>query len=174
MAEKIFWPFPTPNNIKMAFYQFSNSIFLRASLDEVWAFISSPENLKKITPPSMGFEITSGKIPEKMYPGLIISYTVRPFARIPMTWVTEITHVEERKYFVDEQRLGPYAFWHHQHWIEPSGDGVKMTDIVSYSPPFGFLGRIANGLIIKPQLDTIFGFREKALLHHFGPNTRLA
>ena len=111
----------------------------------------------------MGFDITSEELPEKMYSGMIISYKVRPVMKIPMTWVTEITHVVEKKYFVDEQRIGPYSFWHHQHIIQEVNNGVLMKDIVTYKPPFGFLGKLANGLIIKKQLENIFSYREKVL-----------
>ncbi len=151
----------------MAFYQLIKTQFVPATIDEVWDFISSPANLKEITPDYMGFDITSENLPEKMYAGMIISYKVRPIFGIPMTWVTEITHVEERKYFIDEQRVGPYALWHHQHFIEPHENGVMMTDIVSYKPPLGFLGSIANALLIRRQLEGIFAYREKALNKRF-------
>ena len=151
----------------MAFYQLIKTQFVAATLEEVWDFISSPVNLKEITPEYMGFDITSGNLPEKMYPGLIISYKVRPLLGIPMTWVTEITHVEERKYFIDEQRVGPYALWHHQHLIEPHENGVMMTDIVSYRPPLGFFGSMVNVLFIRRQLEGIFAYREKALKKRF-------
>jgi ligand-binding SRPBCC domain-containing protein len=151
----------------MAFYQLRKNQFVPATIEEVWDFISSPKNLKEITPERMGFVITSPNLPEKMYPGMIISYKVRPLLGIPMTWVTEITHVVEKKYFVDEQRVGPYAMWHHQHFIEPHENGVMMTDIVSYKPPLGFLGSIANVLLIGRQLEGIFAYREKALKKRF-------
>jgi len=151
----------------MAFYQLVKKQFIPATIDEVWDFISSPKNLKEITPERMGFDITSPNLPEKMYPGMIISYKVRPLLGIPMTWVTEITHVVEKKYFVDEQRVGPYAMWHHQHFIEPHENGVMMRDIISYKPPMGFLGSIANMLIIRRQLEGIFAYREKALKKRF-------
>ncbi len=151
----------------MAYYQLHKTQFVSASSKEVWDFISSPKNLKVITPEYMGFEITSKDLPEKMYPGMIISYTVKPLMGIKMIWVTEITHIEEMNYFIDEQRIGPYSLWHHQHFIEPNGEGVLMTDIVTYSPPFGFLGAIANRLFIRKQLDTIFNYRSEILGKHF-------
>jgi ligand-binding SRPBCC domain-containing protein len=151
----------------MAFYQLKKKQFVPASIDEVWDFISSPANLKEITPDYMGFDITSKDLPEKMYAGMIISYKVRPLLGIPVIWVTEITHVEDKRYFVDEQRIGPYTMWHHQHRIEPHGNGVMMTDIVSYKPSLGFLGSIANSLIIRKQLEAIFAYREKALKIRF-------
>ena len=151
----------------MAFYELKKKQFVPATIDEVWDFISSPKNLKEITPDYMGFDIMSKELPEKMYPGMIISYKVRPLLGIPVTWVTEITHVAEKKYFVDEQRAGPYALWHHQHFIEPYENGVMMTDIISYKPPLGFLGSIANLLMIRRQLEGIFAYREKALKKRF-------
>ena len=116
----------------------------------------------------MGFNITSGDLPDKMYPGMIISYKVSPLLGIKMTWVTEITQVRDKKYFVDEQRVGPYAIWHHEHIIEKIDGGVRMKDIISYKPPLGFLGAIANSLLIKRQLKAIFDFRVKALESEFG------
>ena len=151
----------------MAIYQLTKIQLVHASIDQVWDFISSPYNLKEITPDYMGFDITSENLPEKMYPGMIISYKVRPVLGIPMTWVTEITHVDEKRYFVDEQRIGPYAMWHHEHHIEPHNDGVMMTDIVTYRPPLGFLGRLANALFISSQLEGIFAYRVDAIKKHF-------
>ena len=94
---------------------------------------------------------------------MMISYKVKPIPGFKMTWVTEITHVKEGKYFVDEQRVGPYSVWHHEHHLEPLQEGVVMIDVISYKPPFGFLGRIANTLFIKNQLNRIFSYREKAI-----------
>lgn len=152
----------------MAFYQFKKTQKIPASIEQVWDFISSPGNLKKITPEYMGFDITSGDLPEKMHPGMIISYKVSPVAGIKSTWVTEITHVRENEYFVDEQRIGPYSMWHHEHIIEPVENGVLMTDIVSYKPPLGFFGAIANKLIIQKKLKEIFDYRTKAVIEIFG------
>lgn len=136
--------------------------FLKISLPEAWDFFSSPSNLAKITPGHMGFGITSG-IPEKMYTGQIITYHVSPILGIKTDWVTEITHVAEGRFFVDEQRFGPYCMWHHEHHFELKGDGVLMTDRVSYKLPFGFLGRIAHSLFVKNQLRQIFEYREAYL-----------
>lgn len=141
--------------------------FVNRSLDEAWIFFSSPDNLAKITPVHMGFKITSGDS-EKMYPGQIITYKVSPFPGIKTNWVTEITHVSERQFFVDEQRFGPYRMWHHEHRFQEQGNGVLMTDRVSYKLPFGFLGRIAHSLFVKNQLIQIFTFREACLQKMFG------
>ena len=152
----------------MAVYTFRKNQFIPTSIDLLWDFISSPHNLKKITPASMGFEVITRDLPEKMYAGMIIAYHVRPLMGIRTTWVTEITHVNELKYFVDEQRFGPYTMWHHQHLIEPVEGGVMMTDIIDYQPPMGFLGAIANSLIIRKKLEEIFSFRKIKLEAYFG------
>ena len=152
----------------MAFYQFKQEQKVNASLEEVWDFISSPANLKEITPDYMGFDITSEDLPEKMYPGMIITYTVKPILGIKTPWMTEITQVKDKEFFIDEQRVGPYKLWHHQHFIEPIEGGVLMKDIVTYAPPLGFLGAIANKLIIKNKLQEIFDYRTKAVNKKFG------
>jgi ligand-binding SRPBCC domain-containing protein len=152
----------------MAFYQLVKTQKLSASIGDVWDFISSPANLKEITPPYMGFVVTSNTGLGKMYPGMIITYKVSPMFNIKMNWMTEITHVKDFEYFVDEQRIGPYTMWHHQHKIEPIDGGVLMTDIITYQPPMGFLGTIANALFIKRQLQEIFDYRKIALENRFG------
>ena len=116
----------------------------------------------------MGFDVITSDLPEKMYPGMIIAYHVRPLLGIKTTWVTEITHVTDLKYFVDEQRFGPYTIWHHQHLIEPVEGGVLMTDIIDYQPPLGILGAIANQLIIRKKIEEIFAFRKIRLEEYFG------
>lgn len=151
----------------MAFYQFKTEQIVKADLHTVWNFISTPGNLKKITPPYMGFDITSGELPDKMYQGMIISYKVSPILGIKTDWLTEITHVRDFEYFVDEQRIGPYNLWHHQHFIKNTPEGVLMNDIVTYSPPFGFLGAIANSLVIKKKLKEIFAYRYQAIEQYF-------
>ncbi|MEI7525976.1 MAG: SRPBCC family protein [Mariniphaga sp.] len=152
----------------MPVYTFKETQFIPTTLDVLWDFISSPQNLKKITPPSMGFDVITSDLPEKMYAGMIIAYHVRPLFGIKTTWVTEITHVNELKYFVDEQRFGPYTMWHHQHLIEPVEGGILMTDIIDYQPPMGFIGAIANKLVIRKTLKEIFAFRKIKLEAYFG------
>lgn len=152
----------------MPVYTKHETLKIPATINQVWDFISSPQNLKHITPEYMGFDITTKNLPEKVYAGMIISYIVKPLLGIKMRWVTEITHVSELKYFVDEQRFGPYKMWHHQHIIEAIEGGVLMTDIVDYLPPMGFLGAIANQLVIKNHLNEIFTFRTKKLEEYFG------
>lgn len=152
----------------MSVFTLQTSQLIPASKAEVWNFISSPGNLKHITPSHMGFDILTKDLPEKMYPGMIIKYKVSPLMKIKMTWVTEITHVEELSYFVDEQRYGPYTMWHHQHHITEVGNGILMKDIVNYQPPFGILGNIANTVLIKKKLKEIFEFRFAAVEKKFG------
>ena len=152
----------------MAFYQLTKTQKLPATLNEVWDFISSPANLKEITPKHMGFIIIGNTGKEKMYPGMIIIYKVSPLPGIKLNWVTEITHVRDFEYFVDEQRVGPYSMWHHQHKIEPIEGGVLMTDIVTYQPPLGIFGALANKMFIRNQLQQIFDYRTIALEKRFG------
>jgi ligand-binding SRPBCC domain-containing protein len=151
----------------MAVYQLEKAQTIPAGIDDVWSFISSPANLKYITPAYLGFEIINRNIPEKMYPGMIITYNISPLFGIKIKWVTEITHIKENEYFVDEQRIGPYSMWHHQHKILPVKEGVLMTDIVTYKPPFGILGALSNRLFISRKLDDIFCFRKSAIEKKF-------
>lgn len=152
----------------MKIYRLETIQNLPISQSEAWDFLSDPKNLKRITPDYMGFKIVSGAA-ERMFAGQIIQYFVTPLLNIPTTWVTEITHVEEGNYFVDEQRFGPYDLWHHKHFIKPIEKGVEMIDIVDYKIPFGVLGRIAHPLIVAPKLKEIFEYRKKALIELFGP-----
>ncbi|MCU0430000.1 MAG: SRPBCC family protein [Cytophagaceae bacterium] len=141
---------------------------LPVSLDQAWDFFSSPANLSKITPSYMNFKILSPDASEKMFAGKIIEYHVHPLLNIPMYWVTEITHVKEREYFVDEQRFGPYAMWHHLHQFKEIDGGIEMKDILHYKVPMGFLGSIANVLFIKKQVKQIFDYRYQVLESMFG------
>lgn len=151
----------------MAFYQFTRQQYIISDLQSVWNFIATPANLKKITPKSMGFDIVSKNMPERMYEGMIIEYMVKPFPFYRTQWVTEITHIKEGEFFVDEQRIGPYRMWHHEHWLIQDSKGILMTDIVSYSPPLGVLGRIANAWLIHRRLERIFDYRERVLANYF-------
>ncbi|BCY28996.1 SRPBCC family protein [Flavobacterium okayamense] len=137
------------------------------SIEEAWKFLSDPKNLKKITPEYMGFDIVSGADKE-MYPGQIIEYIVKPVLGIPNKWVTEITHVVENKFFVDEQRFGPYALWHHKHFLKEIPGGVEMEDLIHYKVPFGVIGQLVNPILVRPKLEEIFEFRKKKLVELFG------
>jgi ligand-binding SRPBCC domain-containing protein len=141
---------------------------LPLTLDEAWNFFSRPDNLKDITPSNLGFVIRSKHHGENMYAGQIIEYTVKPVLGIPLYWMTEITHVQDKTYFIDEQRFGPYSLWHHQHHFKVIEDGVEMTDIVHYKLPFWFLGDIAHALFVKKQLAGIFEFRRVKVEQLFG------
>lgn len=135
---------------------------LPITVEEAWAFFQNPANLATITPDYLGFNILSS-IPEEMYPGLFINYKVSPLFGIKMNWTTEITHVSAPHFFVDEQRVGPYAIWHHEHHFKAIPGGVEILDRVNYKVPFGPLGKLAHPFIVKPKLEEIFNYRfEKA------------
>ncbi|PUZ26495.1 Ligand-binding SRPBCC domain-containing protein [Chitinophaga costaii] len=136
-------------------------------LEQAWNFFSRPGNLEKITPAYMRFRITSPPV-ARMYAGEVITYFIRPLLGIPLAWMTEITHVQEGRYFVDEQKKGPYALWHHQHHFEAVPGGIKMTDIVHYQLPLGFLGTLAGKLFVNRQLEDIFAYRREAIEQLFG------
>ncbi|CAM3859003.1 MULTISPECIES: SRPBCC family protein [Flavobacterium] len=151
----------------MKIYRLHTKQNLPISIEEAWSFLSNPTNLKKITPDYMGFNILSGN--EKlMYPGQIIQYIVTPVMGIPTKWVTEITHVEDKKYFVDEQRFGPYSLWHHKHFLNEIPGGVEMEDIIDYKIPMGIIGQMVHPIIVKPKLNEIFEYRRKKLIELFG------
>ncbi|TWO31684.1 SRPBCC family protein [Seonamhaeicola sediminis] len=137
------------------------------SIDKAWNFLSDPKNLKTITPDYMGFNILSGA-DRPMYAGQIIQYIVTPVLGIKTKWVTEITHVIDKHYFVDEQRFGPYALWHHKHFIKEIKGGVEMEDIIDYKLPFGFLGSLMHPFMVKPKLEEIFNYRKQKLEELFG------
>jgi ligand-binding SRPBCC domain-containing protein len=148
----------------MNFYSIKRTHVLPLSMQEAWEFFSSPKNLQKITPPDMGFVITSDKADaEEMYAGQIITYIIKPMLGIPVKWMTEITHVKEGEYFIDEQRFGPYKLWHHRHSFKQTKDGVEMTDVVNYVLPFGVIGSIAHALFIRKRVEYIFEYRKKVL-----------
>ncbi len=141
-------------------YQLKTKQFVKTDMATCWDFFSDPKNLSKITPQSMGF-IVRTELPDKMYEGLMIEYTVRPMLGIPMNWITEIKTVKNHSFFVDEQRKGPYRIWHHEHHFKEVDGGVEMTDIVSYELPFGFLGRLMHPILVKNKLKEIFDYRRQ-------------
>jgi ligand-binding SRPBCC domain-containing protein len=149
-------------------YQIKKIQTIPASIEKVWEFFSAPENLKTITPPHLDFKILSEKKQDIMYAGELIEYTIKPILGIPRYWMTEITQVEPMKYFIDEQRYGPYSFWHHQHHFKEINNGVEMNDIVHYKIPFWFLGDIANSLFVRSELEKIFDFRKVVTERIFG------
>lgn len=151
----------------MKIYQINTKQNLPISVKEAWEFLSSPNNLAEITPKYMNFKILSGAN-KSIFAGQIIQYKVTPVLGITLKWVTEITHVKQNEYFVDEQRFGPYSLWHHKHFIKEIDGGIEMEDIVDYKIPFGFLGQIAHSLFIEKKLRQIFNYREKKLVKLFG------
>ncbi|MEY3239476.1 MAG: hypothetical protein RIR11_914 [Bacteroidota bacterium] len=153
----------------MSLHSFKRVQRLPISVDAAWDFFSNPDNLLEITPAYMQFKVTSDPdFRTKIYPGQVITYTVRPVLGIPLFWMTEITHVADKKFFVDEQRMGPYQLWHHQHHFKAVPGGVEMTDLVHYRVPLGILGDFANWLFIRKQLNGIFAFRWQWLEEKFG------
>ncbi len=136
--------------------------FVPANINLVWDFFASPANLSKITPPEMGFLITS-PVPPVMYPGMFITYKISPVLGIKLNWVTEITQVSHHKFFIDEQRRGPYNLWHHEHHFREVAGGVQMHDILYYQLPFGLIGSITDQLFVKNKVNKIFEFREKRI-----------
>lgn len=151
----------------MKVYQLHATQFLPISPRKAWDFLSDPGNLQRITPVHMKFRILAGaEIP--MYPGQIIHYRVTPFLGFTTSWVTEITHLVPEYYFVDEQRFGPYSFWHHKHFIRPVEDGVTMEDIIDYKLPFGLPGQWLHDILVKRQLKQIFGYRSRKLQELYG------
>lgn len=143
------------------------------SLAAAWDFFSSPNNLAKITPDDMAFKVTSDFDPQQqMYPGMIITYKVSPILGINLNWMTEITQVEHEKYFIDEQRFGPFKFWHHQHHFKAIPNGVEMTDILTYGLPMGILGQMAHGIMVGNKIKSIFAFRAKKTIELFGNYTK--
>jgi len=151
-------------------YELHTKQKLPISVEEAWAFFSDPKNLREITPTYMGFDILSGA-DRKVYAGQIIRYTVKPLLGLKLNWVTEITHVAPGQFFVDEQRFGPYAFWHHKHFLHPIEGGVEMEDWVHYKLPMGPLGQLAHAVFVRRQLQGIFDYRTEKLNSLFGTYT---
>src|ERR1035437_931929 len=141
--------------------------FLPIPIEEAWHFFSTPKNLNDITPDDMVFEIIS-ELPDTMYEGLFINYRLKPFLNIPMNWCTEITHIKELDYFIDEQRIGPYKIWHHEHHFKPVNGGVMMTDLLHYDIGKSVFGWLAGVLFVHRKVRGIFEFRKKALEIQFG------
>lgn len=137
--------------------------FIPRPLDAVWKFFSRPENLNAITPDDMSFEILSDIKNVEMYEGMMIMYKISPLLNIKMDWVTEITYIKDQRYFIDEQRFGPYALWHHEHHFEEHDGGTLMTDILHYKVPYGIIGTIADAIFVNNKVEAIFTYRVKAV-----------
>lgn len=156
----------------MKVYHLKRVQFLPIPLTEAWSFFSSPKNLARITPAQMKFEILYISGGEKMYPGQLIRYKIFLLPFLPVFWTTEITHVSEPFYFVDEQRFGPYAMWHHQHHLKEVPGGVEMTDEVNYAIPLGIIGQLAHWLFVKREVNRIFDYRFTILKNFFSTEMR--
>lgn len=151
----------------MKIYNLQRKQVLPISLEDAWDFFSSPKNLRKITPGEMGFDIQYISGGNQTYPGQIITYKMKILGGLRVTWVTEITHVQDKNYFVDEQRFGPYKLWHHQHHFKMTDEGLEMTDEVNYAIPFGLVGQLAHWLFVERQVNAIFDHRYKVLETYF-------
>jgi len=149
-------------------HEFTRTQIIRATVDECWRFFSDPRNLARITPPKLGMKVI-GECPAEMSAGLQIDLKVHPIPGIPVRWRTEITRVEPPHCFVDEQRMGPYREWRHEHHFRALDEThTEMRDVVCYALPFGWLGDLANPWFIAPQLRRIFDFREQVVREIFG------
>jgi ligand-binding SRPBCC domain-containing protein len=133
--------------------------FIRANPDHVWAYFSTPGNLNELTPPELHFETVG--TPGPMYAGQMIAYRIRVAPLVRVRWLTEIRHVETGRYFVDEQRIGPYKLWYHEHHFIPKADGVEMTDHVTYALGFGPIGDLVHRVWVRPMLERIFRYRRE-------------
>jgi ligand-binding SRPBCC domain-containing protein len=147
----------------MKIYNLTRKQFLPITLPEAWSFFSSPKNLAEITPDQMRFDILYISGNDKMYAGQIIRYKIQILPGIRAAWMTEITHVNEPHFFIDEQRFGPYSLWHHQHHFKEVPGGVEMTDEVNYAIPMGLLGRLAHWVFVGREVNRIFDYRFKKL-----------
>ncbi len=149
-------------------HRLETKTFIPSDIDNVWSFFSSPLNLSKITPEWLGLKIKDKElVPKSMYAGMIICYDVNLFLGLKTEWVTEITHVKDKAFFVDEQRFGPYSFWHHQHHFKEVEGGVENTDIVHYKLPGGPDGSLLGASYVKNRLDQIFSYREERIKELF-------
>ncbi len=155
----------------MHVYRLQRTQNLPVSLETAWDFLCRPEHLRNLTPPSIGLTVTSD-LPDCVYPGLIITYRLALYKTFYFNWVTEITQAEPLRYFIDEQRSGPYRFWHHEHRLRSAKHGVEMVDLIHYALPFGLLGRMVHAAIVKNQLNAIFDYRREVLSDKFGGSVR--
>ncbi len=154
----------------MAIHRLETRQIIRATPRQCWAFFSDPRNLAEITPASLDFQVMTPDLPPDIHPGLMIEYRVRPLAGIPMTWLTEITRVEEGRCFIDEQRVGPYRIWHHEHWFRELGEGrMEIRDRLHYVLPFQWADFAFHAWLVRPQLAKIFAYRKRAVAAKFGP-----
>lgn len=151
----------------MRIYRLQKQTSIPASLEVVWEYFSKPENLNDLTPPDLTFKILTDTQGLEMSAGMIIQYEIQPLPFLNFSWVTEITHCTNHQSFVDEQRFGPYAFWHHEHRFESTEEGVLMSDTVHYAIGWGWIGACIHNLWVKKKLEHIFSYREGQVLSRF-------
>lgn len=151
----------------MVLYRIERSQVLPISIDTAWQFFSSPGNLPLITPPWLNLKII-GPVSAHMQAGMLIHYHVTPLFGLRMSWLSEITHVDAPRFFVDEQRLGPYRLWHHEHFFHRCDAGVQVDDIVTYALKYASMGTLVHAIWIQKRLQMIFDYRSSALHRRFG------
>jgi len=151
----------------MALYRFEHTQIIPLTLEDSWRFFTNPRNLSELTPAAMNFRHRFEPDAERVYPGMILAYSLTPMAGIPVNWVTEITHVEPLVRFIDEQKSGPFSMWHHIHEFSEVPEGTKIHDTLYYSLPFSFLGQFAHSLFVKNQIENIFRYRSKRMKEIF-------
>ena len=147
----------------MRTFHFKQTQIVNADIDTVWSFFSSPRNLSKITPPSMNFEIIDIGGTEEMQNGQLIQYKVSPFPFLRVSWITEISYVQPKIFFADNQKKGPFSMWYHQHTFTPMVGGVEMTDHVTYAISFGIFGEFVNWLAVRHRVHKIFEYRRQQI-----------
>lgn len=152
----------------MRVYRLYSDQTLPVRLDAAWEFFSDPANLNAITPPQLRFRM-EGEPAERMFAGQILCYRIRLGPGIWWRWITEIKQVEWGRSFIDEQRFGPYRFWHHRHLFTGNSAGTRVEDFVHYGLGFGPLGALVHGLYVRRQLEAIFAYRRNVLARRFGP-----
>jgi ligand-binding SRPBCC domain-containing protein len=152
----------------MRLHRLETTQFLPIPPSQAWRFFSDPSRLPEMTPPSLNLTPTS-TLPSEMHPGLVVTYDVTPLPGVRFLWVTEITHVVEGALFVDEQRAGPYRFWHHQHHFRLVAGGTEMRDIIHYALPLGLPGDLLGRRAVRKRVEGIFAYRREALQRLFGP-----
>ena len=140
-------------------------------LPEVFQFFSRAENLEQITPPWLSFSIL-GRQPSRVEAGTVIPYRLR-LHRLPMIWVSQIEEFEQDRLFVDRQLIGPYRLWLHRHEFDTAaGEQTLIRDQVRYELPFGSVGRVAERLFVRRDLERIFAYRRETIERLLRPTRR--
>ena len=150
----------------MKMYKLENRLLLPISIEEAWAFLANPAQLENITSDDLSFRVLDS-LPDEMVEGMLVRYQIRPFPLIRLNWVAEITYIDEGFRFIDEQRFGPFRFWHHEHQDIEVENGIEMKDTVHYVMPFSIIGRIVHRLLIRNMLENIFDYRNEEIRSMF-------